>query len=108
MENIGTLPGAVRTSAAAARGGRPRGRRALRSVGAVLAGMAATFVVSSAVDALLHATGVFPPCGQQMGSGLFALALSYRIPFNIGGAWLAARLAADRPLGHALALGAIG
>jgi hypothetical protein len=102
MENIGALPGNIGTS------GGVRGRRVGRSVGAVFVGLVATFVVTSAVDAVLHATGVFPPFGQVMGSGLFALALAYRIPFNIGGAWLAARLAPGRPMGHALALGVVG
>jgi hypothetical protein len=82
--------------------------RALRSVGAVLAGLVATFVVTTAIDTVLHATGVYPPFGERMGDALFVLALAYRIPLNVGGSFLAARLAPDRPLRHALALGVVG
>ncbi len=81
----------------------------LRRVGAVFAGLVATFIVTTLADAVLHATGVFPPMdAPPMSDGLFAVALAYRVVFNIGGGYLAARLAPDRPLAHALALGALG
>jgi hypothetical protein len=80
----------------------------LRRVGAVLAGFLAIVVLSSAVDAVMHAVGIFPPLGQSMPDGLFLLATAYRIIISIGGCYLAARLAPDRPLGHALALGVVG
>ncbi|HYV45539.1 MAG TPA: hypothetical protein VFA20_11795 [Myxococcaceae bacterium] len=79
-----------------------------RRIGAVLAGFLAIVVLSSAVDAALHAVGVFPPLGQSMSDGLFALATGYRIVISIGGCYLAARLAPDRPLAHAMALGVVG
>src|SRR3954469_2876390 len=56
--------------------------RPLRSVAAVLAGLIATFVVTTAVDIAWHALGVFPPFSQRMSDSLFVLALAYRIPFN--------------------------
>ncbi len=105
MDNAGTFSGDVGGSG---RGAGVPGRRRLRSVGAVLAGLVATFVITSAIDAVLHATGVFPPMGQRMSDGLFVLALAYRIPLNIAGTYLAARLAPGRPLAHALALGVVG
>jgi hypothetical protein len=40
--------------------------------------------------------------------GIFVLALAYRIPFNIAGSYVAARLAPTRPMRHALALGVLG
>ncbi|MBL8951028.1 MAG: hypothetical protein JNK82_09645, partial [Myxococcaceae bacterium] len=81
----------------------------LRRVGAVLAGLVATFVVTSAVDAVMHATGVYPPVdAPPMSDALFAVAFGYRLVFNAGGAWLTARLAPDRGLAHALVLGAVG
>lgn len=83
-------------------------RRAGRRAGAVIAGLAAIFVLSHATDAALHATGVFPPAGQPMADGLFVLALAYRLVFSVAGCWLTARLAPDRPLRHALALGLLG
>ena len=39
---------------------------------------------------------------------LWALATAYRIAYGIAGCWLAARLAPDRPMWHALALGWLG
>ncbi len=53
--------------------------RVLRRVGAVLAGLLAVVILSTATDALMHATGVFPPLGQPMSDGLFLLATAYRI-----------------------------
>jgi len=87
---------------------RPTRRRTLRSVGAVLGGLVATFVATTAVDIMLHAAGVYPALGVRMADALFLLALGYRIPLNIGGSYVAARLAPDRPLRHALALGWVG
>jgi hypothetical protein len=79
-----------------------------RRIGAVLAGFLAIAVLSTAVDAVLHAVGVFPPLGQSMSDGLFAVATGYRVAISVGGCYLAARLAPDRPLAHAMALGALG
>jgi hypothetical protein len=83
-------------------------RRTLASIGAVLAGFLATFVLSVGTDAALHATGVFPPLGRPMADSLFVLATAYRIVYTVAGGWVAARLAPYRPMAHALALGAIG
>jgi hypothetical protein len=83
-------------------------RRTLRSVGAVLAGLVAIFILSTGTDVLLHATGVFPLFGQPMSDPLFLLAMAYRIVYGIGTSYLVARLAPDRPMGHALALGVVG
>ena len=83
-------------------------RRTLRSLGAVLAGLAAIVVLSTAADAVLHATGVYPPFPEPMADGLYALATAYRILFGVVGCWLAARLAPSRPMLHSLALGGIG
>jgi len=83
-------------------------RRALRRVGAVFAGFVAIVVLSIATDAALHATGVYPPTDQRMSDGLFVLATAYRIVYGVAGSWLTARLAPDRPMAHALVLGAIG
>ncbi len=83
-------------------------RRALASVGAVLAGFLATFILSVGTDAALHAAGVFPALGQPMADSLFLLATAYRAAWTIAGGYLTARLAPHRPMRHALALGAIG
>jgi len=82
--------------------------RVARSIAAVLAGLVAIVVTHTGSDAVLHATGVFPPAGQTMSDGLFALATSYRVFFSVLGAALTAYLAPARPLGHALVLGCVG
>ena len=85
-----------------------RPRRTLRSIGAVFAGLLFIFIVTTLVDVVLHATGVFPPWREPMSDALFALATAYRIVISIAGCYLTARLAPDRAMGHALTLGAIG
>jgi len=86
----------------------PGARPVARGVAAVLAGLAVIVVLSLGTDAVLHATGVFPGWGHPMGDGLFVLATAYRSLYAVAGCALAARLAPDRPLLHALALGALG
>jgi hypothetical protein len=80
----------------------------LRSIGAVLAGFFATFILSIATDLVLHAVGVFPPWGQSMSDALFVLAMFYRTIYTIGGGYVTARLAPNKPMSHALILGVIG
>ena len=83
-------------------------RRTLRHVGAVLAGLLAIFAITTVTDIVLHATGIFPPWGQPMSSALFLVALAYRIVYSVLGCYIAARLAPDRPMRHAMALGVVG
>lgn len=83
-------------------------RRLGRSIGAVLAGFVLIFVSSLGTDAILHATGVFPPWGQPMSEGLYVLASIYRAVYAVVACAITARLAPRAPLGHALALGALG
>jgi hypothetical protein len=54
-------------------------RHVLRRIDAVLAGLLAIIILSTATDAVLHATGVFPPSGQPMVDAFFLLATAYRI-----------------------------
>ncbi|MGH9492683.1 MAG: hypothetical protein ACRD2K_04210 [Terriglobales bacterium] len=82
--------------------------RVLRRIGAVFAGLVAIFVLSLGTDAALHGAGVFPAWGQPMSDALFLLATVYRTLYAILGSYLAARLAPDRPMQHALALGVVG
>jgi multisubunit Na+/H+ antiporter MnhB subunit len=85
-----------------------RPRSTLRSIGAVFAGLLFIFIVSTVIDVVMHATGVFPPWGKPMSDALFGLATAYRIVVSVTGCWIAARFAPDRPMGHALALGVVG
>ena len=85
-----------------------RPRRMFRSIGAVAAGLVAVVVLSIGTDAVMHATNIFPPSGERMTDGLFALATAYRSIYAIVGGYIAARLAPARPMKHALVLGFIG
>ena len=53
-------------------------------------------------------TGIYPPWGQMMSDGLFALATAYRFVFNVIGCYVAARLAPVKPMWHALFIGWLG
>ena len=79
-----------------------------RGIGAFFAGLVASIVPTLATDWALHATGVFPPWDQRAGDGLLLLATVYRTVYGIGGSWLTAHLAPNRPMAHALALGGAG
>src|SRR5258706_13200249 len=79
-----------------------------KSIWAVVAGLLVIVVVTTLVDIVLHATGVFPPMGQPIGDALALLATFYRIVISVGGAWLTARLAPDKPMKHAMILGCVG
>jgi len=84
-------------------------RRRWRSAAALLAGVLAVVVLSLGTDQALHALDVYPPWGQPMHStSLNLLALTYRSVYAVVGSCLAARLAPDRPMAHALALGGVG
>lgn len=81
----------------------------IRSIAAVLAGLAFIFATHMGTDALMHAWGVFPPAGQPMRDpALNALALGYRCGFSVMGCALTAWLAPRAGMAHALTLGAIG
>ena len=79
-----------------------------RSIWAVVAGVLVIIGVTTLVDIVLHAAGVFPPMEQPINDALALLATSYRIVISIGGAWLTARLAPDKPMKHAMILGYVG
>ena len=74
----------------------------------MVAGLLAIVILSTITDSVLHASGVFSPFGEPISDALFAIAWAYRIVFGVAGCYLAARLAPDRPMLHALALGAVG
>jgi hypothetical protein len=65
-------------------------------------------VLSLGTDLALHAAGIFPPLGQIMSNPLFLLATVYRTVYAVLGSYITARLAPDRPMGHALLGGGIG
>lgn len=85
-----------------------RPHRTWRSICAVAAGFLVVFVLSTVTDVLMHATGIFPPWFQPMDASLWVLATAYRVIYTVLGGYVAARLAPDRPMRHALVLGFIG
>ena len=77
-----------------------------KSFWAVVAGLLFTILITILVDIAMYSADVFthgPLTDRQA-----VLATSYRIVISIFGAWLTARLAPQRPMKHALILGAIG
>jgi uncharacterized MnhB-related membrane protein len=82
----------------------------LKSIGAVLAGFVVVVILSLSTDIVLHALHVFPPWGQSMVGFDRALLLAtiYRTIFGVVGSYITARLAPDRPMGHALVGGVLG
>lgn len=83
----------------------PRSHSLIRSIGAVFAGVVAVIVLSVGTDAVL---GFNPPRGGPMTDVHYLLATAYRTVFTIAGGYIAARLASQSPMRHALVMGAIG
>jgi hypothetical protein len=86
---------------------------AWKSTGAILAGFVAIVALSAGTDAILEATGVFPPFKVQfeqnyVPANMLIVATIYRIVYSVAGCYLAARLAPSRPMRHAMILGAVG
>jgi len=79
-----------------------------RSIWAIVAGILVVIVVTTIVDVVLHLTHVYPPMDQPIDDRLALLATAYRIVISIGGAWLTARLAPDKPMKHVMILGILG
>jgi hypothetical protein len=74
----------------------------------VFAGVLVIILVTTLVDVVLHAVGVFPSTSQPITDNLALLATAYRVVISIGGAWLTAKLAPADPMKHALVLGVVG
>ena len=75
-----------------------------KSIWAVLAGVLTIIIVTTLVDIALHVAGVFAGPDVPLTDALSLLASSYRLVISIGGAYLTAKLAPDRPLGLSPAL----
>ena len=85
-----------------------RPRRRLGSAAALVLGFLAVVLLSLGTDIVLHAIGVVLRWGQPMSDALFLLATAYRTVYGVAGSYVAARLAPDRPMQHALVLGVVG
>lgn len=80
----------------------------LRSVGAVLAGFFATFILTMLADGALHLMGILPGLGEPMPDRSFLLPAAYRILFTFVGGYVAAKAAPARPMAHAWGLAWLG
>jgi len=85
-------------------------KRTFKSIGAILAGFIAVFVLSIATDVVLEKLGVFPPQNEPASyvGWMLMLALIYRCAYTVLGGYITATLAPDRPMRHAITLGIIG
>lgn len=87
----------------------PLSRRPWLSAGALFAGFSAIVVLSLGTDQVLHVLNVYPPWGQPMRDlDDNLLALAYRCVYGVVGSYIAAWLAPNSPMGHALILGLVG
>jgi hypothetical protein len=82
--------------------------KTLKSIGAVLAGLAAVFVLSGATDALLEGTGIMKQPFADNGTGFILLVVLYRQLYVAIGAYITAALAPDKPMKHAMILAGVG
>ena len=81
----------------------------VRSIVAVVVGFLVIGALSVGTDyALRAAVPSWFPTDRMDDPALLALTLAYVFVFAVFGCWLTARLAPDRPLLHALVLGALG
>jgi hypothetical protein len=79
-----------------------------QSIWAVVAGILFVIVVTTLVDILLHAAGVFPPLDTPIDDRQSLIATSYRFVIGIAAGYLTAKLAPSNPMKHAMILGIIG
>ena len=81
----------------------------LKSIAAVLAGMVLIVALSNGTDFILENNGVLPKYPQPLVStGLILLVTLYRAIAGVLGAYVAAALAPNRPMRHAMIIGYIG
>ncbi len=85
-----------------------RPREILQSIGALFAGFVVNIALSLGTDLVLHAIGITPALGQPQTDPQLLLATAYRTVYGVVSSYVVARLAPNRPMGHALLGGAIG
>jgi hypothetical protein len=83
-------------------------RRIGRSILAVLVGIVVAVLLSTATDFALHAIGLAPSIKGGWPNRLLAVATTYRCVYGILASYIIARLAPNRPMGHALVAGILG
>jgi hypothetical protein len=81
----------------------------LKGIGAVLAGIVFIVVTHTVTDLVLEKLGIFTPPEQGLHiTWMVVTATVYRSIFTVGGGYLTAALAPDRPMLYAVILGLFG
>ena len=81
----------------------------LKGIGAVLAGIVFIVVTHTVTDLVLEKLGIFTPPDQGFHiTWMVVTATIYRSIFTVGGGYLTAALAPNRPMLYAVILGLIG
>ena len=83
-------------------------RRIGRSILAMLVGIIVGIVLSVGSDSLMHAIGLAPALNERWSNRLLVIATTYRTIYGVFAAYVIARLAPNRPMGHALVAGTLG
>jgi hypothetical protein len=81
------------------------GMQLVRSAVAILAGLAAVVALSAGTDKALTVLGTFPPMAT---TAMLIAATVYRSAYAVVVGYIAARLAPEQPMLHAIILGMIG
>jgi len=81
-----------------------------KSIRTILAGFITVVILSIGTDFVLESTGFFPPQNKpDLYTGeLLLIAFLYRSIYTVAGGYVAAALAPDRPMRHAVILGILG
>lgn len=81
----------------------------LKSIGAILAGLITLVILSIATDVILETTGLMQIDPFDANPWwLIVIVIIYRNVYSTAGCYLAARLAPNKPMRHAMILGFIG
>ena len=82
----------------------------LKSLGAIAAGFVVVGILHTMTDLGLEKAAIFPPPNEPaaLETKYLAIAAIYRNIYNVFGSWITARLAPNRPIGHAIVLGMLG
>lgn len=83
-------------------------KNTLKSIGGIFAGLLFIFVSSHLTDFVLEKSGIMKQPFHENSTLFIVFVTLYRLVFSIAGCYIAAILAPDRPMRHAMILGVIG
>jgi len=79
-----------------------------KSIGAILAAIILGVGLSVATDTVLEKSGIFPPPQGLFVTWMLVAAFLYRCVYGVAGSYLAAALAPNKPMLHAMIPGYLG